>query len=264
MISGNDDLPSISKWLSRAFPWVAGLALGAFLLFQCFLFVPPGQVGVSGGAEGQTGSVIPSGLHGQWPFGRGVQIVDVRAVSASAKVTAHLKDLQIVKFELHWQCSILKSGAARLVANYGRPEELIPKTVVPLVREAAEEVVASLTPEQFLASRGEFGARIKKRFLELLASAHPGDLAPPEVEIGEIAVVDLWFSDAFQKMMDRKLEAQNMAEVMAVEAAAVRRWPEILPLRAMEKWDGRLPLIFADREVFSSFFSTGPQAPPQP
>ncbi|MCC6563944.1 prohibitin family protein, partial [Candidatus Uhrbacteria bacterium] len=117
--------------------------------------------------------------------------------------------------------------------------------------------------EELITRREEVRDAIKAHLVE--------KLQPRGILIDDFNVVDFEFSASFNQAIELKVtaeqsalaaknkleqikfeaeqqiaEARGKAEALRIESAALQSSPQILQLRALEKWDGKMPSVMGD------------------
>ena len=238
-------LPSLSKTIGRVAPWVVGLLLLSWLVNRSLVKIPDGSVGVRVG-QSSASEPLPPGWHLRSPFANDNQIVPIRVILASTRVGGLLQNLQTVEFAMTWQCRAKIDEVGEILADFSRLDSAVKDWLTPLMGEAAEQVVTQYSAEELIASRATLGNEIANRFHQLAsrdgnATGHGFDLSP-------IVITDLSFSKAQRELLDSHLLSEAIP-LPPQEAQAQLR------ALAIEKWDGRLPLVMLlDQAISESLF----------
>jgi regulator of protease activity HflC (stomatin/prohibitin superfamily) len=196
------------------------------------------------------------------------QVVPVvtRVAKVEQESSASSKDLQIVKSKIALNYRIDPAKASKIYQDLG-PQ--FPDTIVePALQEAIKAATAKYTAEELVTRRAEVAQQMEADIKERLSSR---DIIPTDLNI-----IDFQFSPEFNDAIEQKqvalqaaqraknelervkLEAQQeeaKAEGVALATLAKARaeaegqkllretvTPELLQLRALEKWNGILPV----------------------
>ncbi len=225
---------------------------------------------------------LTEGIHFVRPYTDSVFEMNTRMSSAKAKASASSKDLQIVAAQVAVQYSIIGSMAPRIYQRFGTAEEFANTVLAPAVQESVKAVTAKHTAEELITRRsvvkGEF-ENLLRQFIEktLVKRDVQGSL-----DIANIAITDFDFSHEFNASIEAKVKAEQdalkalnekkkkitqaeasaiekklsadavayqtkveataRAEAIRIEADALRSQPQLIELRRVERWDGKLPV----------------------
>ncbi|MEW5932066.1 MAG: prohibitin family protein [Bacillota bacterium] len=243
---------------------VLGIVVVLLLLFilRFWVVVPAGHCGVVlqfGAVRGTMGE----GLHLLLPVVQRVVLLDVRVQKVETEAAAASRDLQNVKSLIAVNYHVDAAAASDLYQKVGLR---YPDTIIaPAVQECVKAVTAQYTAEELITERQQVSARMR----ELLGAK----LVSYGIVVDGFNVVNFDFSEEFnraieakqaaeqlalkaQRDLDRvKIEAEQKLTQARAEAEALRIQkqevtPELLRLReieatlkAIEKWDGKLPQV---------------------
>ena len=205
-------------------------------------------------------NMIPNseGLHFKAPLIQSVVIMDIKTQKYEADLAAASKDLQDV--------------ATKIALNYHLDEGRVPeiyksiginyadKVIMPIEQETNKAITAQYTAEELITKREEVRTKMRDALIEKLVSRG--------IIIEEMSIINFKFSDSFTTAIENKVtaeqnalgaknkleqvkfeaqqrvsEAQGKADAMRIEIQALQTNPQILQLRAIEKWNGNLPLV---------------------
>ncbi len=233
------------------------LVILVLLAFNSFAVVGAGERGVVfskfGGVQA---AVLGEGLQFKVPFVQTIILVDVRIQKSETDATASSKDLQTVNSRIAVNYHVAPDEASKIYQEVGTlyKERLID----PSVQEAVKAATAQFTAEELITRRAEVSTLIK----EMLTAR----LMPRNIIVDEFNIVDFNFSEVFnlaieakqtaeqaalkaQRDLERvKIEAEQTIAAATAEAESQRLQREtitsnVLQLRAIEKWDGKLPQV---------------------
>jgi len=205
-----------------------------------------------------TGTIYDEGLYFRWPLIERVIIVDIKIQKEQADATAASKDLQTVHSDVAVNFHI---GAERVASIYQEVGiDYKQRLIDPTLQEAVKAITAKFTAEELITRREAVRDDIKALLKE--------KLEPRGIMVDEFNIVDFGFSPSFNSAIEAKVtaeqqalaaknkleqikfeadqriaEARGKSEAMRVESEALRTNPQILELRALEKWNGVLPQV---------------------
>lgn len=240
------------------------LVIVAALLTAGFGQVPAGYRGLVLQFGAPTGQVLGEGFYTVFPpFIKTVELISVQVHAYETQAEAASRDLQIVKTQVTLNYSLVRD-ARHLVRLYRELRgEYVDRIIRPGIQEAVKAATARYTAEELITKRPE----VRQTIEEVLRTR----LERFSIRIEAMSITDFDFSDAFNAAIEAKvtaqqqalkaardlervkLEAQQKIEQAKAEAEALRIQkqnvtPELVELRrieaqmkAIEKWDGRLP-----------------------
>jgi regulator of protease activity HflC (stomatin/prohibitin superfamily) len=143
----------------------------------------------------------------------------------------------------------------------------VPKIIDPVIQEAVKSGMARFTAEELITKRPEV-----KEVIEGIMSE---TLNKRGIRVIDFNIVNFNFSAAFDNAIEAKVTAEQealaaknkleqikfeaqqavesakgRAEAIEIEAKALRNSPDILELRAIEKWNGVLPQVTGESVPF--------------
>ena len=238
---------------------VVALIILAIAVFDSFYTVTAGERGIVF-RFGQVNAVVPDGPHFKMPMVDTVQLVDVRTKSAKSPATAGTKDLQTVSTEVALNYKLDPEKLADTYTRVGLDVEA--KIVDPRIQEIVKAVVAKFSAEELLIRREDVKSEI---VIGLRTSLKQYNILVEDIQITNFA-----FSQAFDQSIEAKqtaeqnaLKAKNdldrikieaeqkvtMAEAEAktiqiqAQAIQVQGGAAYVQMKAIEKWDGKLPQV---------------------
>lgn len=209
---------------------------------------------------GQVQSVVNDGLHMKVPFIETYRIVDIRTQKAHSPANAGTRDLQTVQTEIALNYHLRAESLADTYSRIGLDVE--PKVIDPRIQEIVKAVVAKFSAEELLIKREDVKSEI--------ANGLRTSLSAYNIIVEDIQITNFQFSKAFDSAIEAKqtaeqqaLKAKNdlerikveaqqkitMAEAEArtiqIQAQAIKEQggAEYVQLKAIEKWDGKLPQV---------------------
>lgn len=236
-----------------------GVALGIVVLitlFSSFMVINPGERGVKITFGQMSKDVLTEGLHFKLPFVQMVTVIDVKTQKAEYESKSASKDLQSVTSLVAVNYNPEPNSVDRLLADIGTNFEF--KVIKPAIEEAVKSSTAQFTAEELITKRSE----VKDKITEVLKTR----LARSYIEVDEVSIVDFGFSPEFDKAIEQKqtaeqqalktkwdletvkIQSQQKVEQAKAEAESLRLQkqeltPELVNLRAIQKWNGVLPKV---------------------
>ncbi len=239
---------------------VLKLVLGFLVLatlWGSFVTIGAGERGVVfskfGGVQER---VLSEGWQFKMPFVESVVPIDVKIQKSETQASASSRDLQIVSSVIALNYHVDPAAVNRVYQDVGLAYEA--RIIAPAVQESLKAVTAQFTAEELITKRDEVSSRIKESLTARLGRRN--------IIVDEFSITDLDFSEVFAASIEAKqvaeqqalkarqdlervkIEAeQKLAEAKAeAEAQRVQRetiTAELIQLRAIEKWDGKLPEV---------------------
>lgn len=235
--------------------------------------VEAGHVGVPIHLGAVGDHVLEEGFHFKNPLTTSVAHLDARVQKLSVSATATSSDLQTVTSTIALNYRIDSTKALRLYQDIGVEYR---KTIIsPLLQEAIKTVTAQYTAEELITSRPEVKAKIFEIIKKNLFQSH--------IIVTDLSVENFKFSDAYDDAIERKQVAEQLAkqakndltriqveaeqkkaqaegeaaallarataEAKALELQRSVLTPELLQLRWIEKWDGKMPSVQSGESV---------------
>lgn len=243
-----------------------GFGLIAWVLALIVLWAAVGQVdegerGVVLRNGRATGTVLEPGLYIIAPFLDSVERMSVMTEAASIKAEGASKDLQVIHADITVNYAMLPDRAVEVYRLLRH--DALARVIRPAIEEAVKAGTAEFKAEDLIQHRESVKSRIEN-ILRLRLDAKGFTL-------DTVSITDFDFSRSFNDSIEAKvtatqnaLKAQNdlervkaeaqqqveraKAEAMALMAQREAVTPELITLRrveallkAVEKWDGRMP-----------------------
>ncbi len=197
-------------------------------------------------------------LYFKIPYIDSVVIIDTKIQKEQTVSDSASKDLQIVNTVVALNFHIKPEKVAYIYQNVW--VNFKERIIDPAIQESIKASTAKFTADQLITSREAVREEIKK----LLKTK----LEPLWIIVNDINIVNFNFSTSFNKAIEEKVtaeqealaaknklerikfeadqriaEAKWKAEAMRVESEALKSNPEVLQLRALEKWNWILPQV---------------------
>jgi regulator of protease activity HflC (stomatin/prohibitin superfamily) len=231
------------------------------ILSKFFVIVNAGERGVLMQFGKVQEQVLGEGLHVIFPTVYSVKKLSVRVQKQESSAEASSKDLQDVFTDVALNWHIIPDEANAIFQQIGDEREVVARIIDPAVEEVLKAVMAKYTAEEIITKRGEVKAAVDEFLTLRLLTYH--------IAVDDISLVHVHFSQRFSDAVEAKQIAEQEAkrgEFLALKAvkeaeakvnlakgeAEVQRLlqdnltPELLERQAIEKWDGKLPLIVGD------------------
>ncbi|QZZ21019.1 prohibitin family protein [Leptothermofonsia sichuanensis E412] len=234
------------------------VAILAFIGLNSFVIINPGEAGVlSILGKAQDGALL-EGIHLKPPLISKVDIYDVTVQKFEVPAQSSTKDLQELSASFAINFRLDPTQVVEIRRKQGTLQNIVAKIVAPQTQESFKIAAARRTVEEAITKRDE----LKQDFDIALG----GRLEKYGIVVLDTSVVDLTFSTEFSKAVEEKQIAEQRAQravYIAQEAAQeaeanvnrargqaeaqrlVRETltPELLQKQAIEKWDGKFPLV---------------------
>lgn len=246
----------------RPIAFAAASIIVLWALMSFFFTVDAGERGVVL-RFGAVKRVVEEGIHAKWPFMENVVKMSIRVQKSTTQTEAASRDLQAVHTTIVLNFSLQpdKVGEVYKTLRTGYVETVVD----PIVKEAFKAASARFTAEELISKR----EAIKNEVREYLRNR----MMPFGINIVELSITDFEFSPEFNRAIESKqtaeqlalkakrdldrirVEAQQKIAIAQAEAEALRIQrqavsPELVKLReveaqmkAIEKWDGKLPTV---------------------
>lgn len=245
---------------------VVGL-IGVTILFGGWTTVPAGHRGVEIRMGKVTGRIFEEGFSTKTPLLVSVKDIEIRIQKEQIRTEGSSKDLQMVQIEAALNYHPKADRVADIYRSVG--EDYMKRVVDPAMQETIKSVLAQYTAEELVTKRELVRGGIRKLLSEKLDGYG--------ILVQEFNVVDFDFSKSFNEAIEAKVtaeqsalaaknklaqvefeaqqkvaESKGKAEAMRVESEALAKTPQILELRALEKWNGILPQVTGGATPFIS------------
>ncbi len=232
-----------------------------FIIFTPFSLVNAGERGVLMLFGKVQEKVLGEGIHPIIPLVNTVKKLSVRVQKQQISTEASSKDLQDVFTDVALNWHIIPEEANAIFQQIGDENQVIERIINPAVEEVLKAVMAKYTAEEIITKREEVKAGVDESLTTRLASYH--------IRVDDISLVHVHFSERFGEAVETKQIAEQQAKragfvalkalkeaeakvnLAKGEAEAQRLLretltPELLEKEAIEKWNGKLPMIVGD------------------
>jgi len=251
--------------LAGAFVFVVGI------LFQSFTVISAGHTGVQVTLGEVNPVALTEGVHFVNPISN-VKDVDVRLQRANLNgASAGTKDLQQVHTDIVINYRMNAGKVPHIYKEFGLDVDT--KVLGPAMNESFKSVTGHYTSEELVTKRQEVSDTIQQRLSE--------KLAPFDITVSNISLVNFGFSSAYQQAIEQKViatqqkqkaeqdlqrieveaksriaQAEGEAKAIAIQAQAIQSngGQQYVQLQWIEKWNGQLPstVVGADTKTLMS------------
>ncbi len=251
------------------------------LLFGFWVTVDAGHVGVLKTMGAVSPNVLPPGFHFKKPLIDEVVQIDTRLTSFEVRAAAASKDLQTVETKISVQHSIAPAMAGQCYQTVGDLEKIDLTVVAPAVQESLKAITAKYTAEELVTRRETVKQLVTDAIKNYISHTLTEKQLSGAVMVANVAITDFDFSKEFNLSIESKVKAEQQAlqaknekdrriteaeaaarekelsadaaayqiqkesiaraQAIQREAAALAQNPNLVQLRAVEKWDGELP-----------------------
>jgi regulator of protease activity HflC (stomatin/prohibitin superfamily) len=235
-----------------------------FSLLNPFVQIGTGERGIVLNFGAYSGEIMQPGLRWRWPIMQSVVQMDVQTQKAETDVSAASSDLQSVRTTVALNYHLDPAKVGELYQKLGRDFE--GRVIAPAVQEAVKSVTARFTAEELITQRQQ----VKEDTRIVITDR----LARDFITVEDLSIVDFRFSDSFDKSIEAKVTAEQDAlaaknkleqvkfeaqqkietakadaESIRIQAQALAQNQELVKLKAVEKWDGKLPTYMLGESV---------------
>jgi prohibitin 2 len=215
--------------------------------------VETGNVGVITNFGRVTGAVLDSGWHLVGPVDH-VNEISIRTITTQSDASCFSSDLQEVNITLAVQTRITKENATNIYRNFGSDYM---SQATPKILDALKAETAKYEAAEIIANRDKIRSETFKAAQERLQNF---------VEVQDLSIVNVAFSDDYEKAIEAKQVAQQRAEqakyelqqaqveadksvatakgeaeAIQIRGDALAKNPGVLQLELVNKWDGHSP-----------------------
>ncbi len=238
--------------------WILLGLVGLALAASFWVVVPAGERGVwlrFGQVQEQ---ILDEGLHFVIPLVDSVELLTTRVQKQEIATEAASKDLQDVFSDVALNWHILPEKANAVFQQIGDEEDIVLAILNPAIEEVIKAVIAHYTAEEVITQRDQVKAEVD--------AGLRSRLAPYNLAIDDVSLTTIHFSKQFRDAVEAKqIAVQEAKQAEFVAKKALRQaeieinlargtaeahqilqetlTPSILKYEALQKWDGRLPLI---------------------
>jgi regulator of protease activity HflC (stomatin/prohibitin superfamily) len=249
--------PQSYRYLSIA---IILIVIGSIVVSGSFYTVRAGEKALVF-TWGEITSVTSEGLHFKIPVMQAISKVDIRTQKAEAPANAASKNMQTVSTVVTLNYHLDPDRLKELYSNVGLDVEN--KIISGRIQETVKAVVARYTAEELLTLREQVRNDISESLTRQLSEYNI------IVSAGGVQITSFDFSRGFNESIEEKqvaeqraltaknnlerikveaeqkiAQARGEAEAIRIQAEAIRAQggKEYVNLKAIEKWDGKLPI----------------------
>lgn len=237
------------------------LVLVAVIVFNCFTVVPSGSTGVVLNFGAISEDILTEGIHFKIPLVQTIKIIDTRIKKLEIDSIAASKDLQEIKSKIvvNYRVNPEFSGKLYKTVGLGYADTII----APSTQESIKAVTAKYTAEQLITERQAVSVSIRDSLGQKMKIYG--------IEVDNFNIINFEFSKEFNAAIESKQTAQQLAlkakqdldrikiegeqkisqakaEAESLKVQRMEITEELLKLReieaklrAIEKWDGKMP-----------------------
>lgn len=198
------------------------------------------------------------GLHFKMPFMQTITVLEVRTVKYEADASSASSDLQTVHTKIAVNYHLIPESVVTVFTNTGL--DYSERLINPAVQETVKASTAKFTAEELITKREVIREEIETLLKEKLRDRG--------LIIEAVSITNFDFSESFNKAIEEKVVAEQLklkserdleririeadqkiamaraeAESIRIQSEALKQNKDILQLRALEKWDGKLPVV---------------------
>jgi len=251
------------KMITKIIGGICAFIVGILILsfgFDSWGIINAGNVGVVLRMGATTGEIKQPGFYTKTPWIVYVVPMNIQVQKEQTESQSTSKDLQKVDTTISLNLSLSPVEAAKVYQTIGI--NYIDTVVSPAVQESVKAIMAQYTAEELVTKREE----VREAIADLISSK----LSPQGIRTEAINIVNFQFSETFNEAIEAKVTAeqnalaakntlervkyeaeQNVArangeaKAIAIQAQAiqVQGGKAYIQLKALEKWDGKLPQI---------------------
>lgn len=226
--------------------------------------VDTGERGVRVTMGKASDTVLDPGPNLVLPFITGIRKISVQIQRTDVEATAASQDMQEVTALVAVNWTIDSANVIQIVKDFGDEDELLRRVIVPSVNEVLKQATAKKPVEAVLTKRAELKSEIDHELAERLKKYG--------IIVKDVNLVNIHFSAEFTKSIEQKQIAEQRAKQAEYEALKANKdadavinkargdaeaqkmlkatiTPEVLRLRAIEKWNGSLPQVVGGNGV---------------
>ncbi len=228
------------------------------LILNPLRIIGAGERGVVLSWGAVTDRVLDEGMNWVLPIRDMVEKMDVKVQKEEKATTASSKDLQIVTSKVAVNYHLDPKKVNKLWQEVGK--DYSSRVIAPAIEEFTKKATAQYTAEQLITKREDVKDELKKA-LQI-------NLAKNNILLDDIFITDFKFSTEFDKAIESKVTAEQRAlesknkleqvkyeaeqrvtkakaeaESIKIQAQAITQQggKDYVQLKAIEKWDGKLP-----------------------
>ena len=220
---------------------VVVLVLAAIVVFNCFVIVNEGFIGVKYRFGQIVDDSLTAGLNFCIPFVEHIQQVDIREQVYATNTDAYTSDTQTVQeLSLKLNYSYDKNMLSNLIREVGI-SNVESKLLVQNVAKITKNEIGKVKAEELVQSRGDVQQRIENELIPLLAEKG--------IVVQSFAIENLSFDDAFEKSIQAKVIAAQDALKMENKTKEKQEEAKQIVIEAQAEADSQK--LAADAQAYS-------------
>lgn len=255
----------------RAIAFGAALLIAIWVLSSFFFTIDAGERGVVL-RFGAVTRVVEEGIQWKWPFMETVVKMNTRVQKSTTKTEAASRDLQAVHTTIVLNFSLQPDKVGDVYKNLRT--NYVETVVEPIVKEGFKAASARYTAEELISKREQLKNEVRDYLKNRIVTFG--------IMVVELSITDFEFSPEFNRAIESKQTAEQLAlkakrdldrikveaqqkiasaqaeaealrlQRSAVSAELVRLREVEAQMKAIEKWDGRLPNVTGGAVPFIS------------
>lgn len=227
-----------------------------FVIFNPIAIVGVGERGV----KVTLGKVSPQsyteGVHFVMPFISKIKNMDVKTQKKNIPTEVYTKDIQQAKITYVVNYNLQPENAHNMYREVG--VDYVDKIIVPVTEGTIKDIIGKWNAQDLIANREAATRDISQKLKD--------QLAPRYVNVTGFQIIDINYSDVFERAIESKvtaeqdaLKAKNKtvqieeeakqklisaeaeAKSMSIRANALTKNKALVEYEAVQKWDGKLP-----------------------
>ena len=246
------------KLMEKSISYLVIVILCFILIFGSFYTITAGYRGVILTFGKPTMNAMTEGLHLKIPIVQKIIKMDVKTQKYEADLTAASKDLQDVNTKIAINYHIVPEKVPEIYRDIGI--SYAETVIYPYEQETNKGITSQFTAEELITKREQVREKMKIDLAE--------KLRPRGIIVEEVSIVNFAFSDSFSTAIENKVVAEQLklkadrdlerirveaeqkitsaqaeATSIRIQSQALQENKNILQLRAIEKWDGKMPQV---------------------
>ena len=204
--------------------------------------------------------ITDPGMEFDFWLGKTYERIDTKTQDLKIEAMTYSSDAQVMNVALTIQYKFLGGEAKKIIKDYGSTKALTER-ITSVLTETPKAVLSTRTAMEIIANRSSITPEIREAIQNALGEKYP-------VEITNVAISNIDFSDAFEQAVEEKMIAEQNklkadyenekkvatakanAEAKILEAEAEAKSNELLEKsitdktlrdKYLDKWDGKLP-----------------------
>lgn len=245
----------MAKYISLA---IVILIFVLFLMLNPFVIIKAGERGIILNFGAVSNDILGEGFHLRTPIVQSIKKIDVKVQKEEVDASAASKDLQSVHSKIALNFHLNPDKVNILWKEIG--SDYKERIISPVIQEAVKSITAKYTAEELVTKREVVKDEIKNMLKVRLFERY--------ISVDDFSIVNFEFSSGFSKAIEAKqtavqealkaendlrtikieaeqrvAQAQAEAQAIKIQAEAVTQQggKDYVQLKAIEKWDGKLP-----------------------